>query len=253
MNTKELLKNSSIPLTLLLLLLMVFYLLIKALGYTFIPLNGLVSNAFTAVMIIWFTILGRKNRGEQTKITVIFAAILPLIAISYLILKSISSDISGESHGLFAVYLTGKSTMIYVIHACITLACSMIIFFSCGRGEVLRVGAGIIYCILLLFMCYIFFIMIIFSNFGKNTVVKSEFSPDAKYLAEVIDMDSGALGGDTVVNVTRQNRDINFFIGELKKDPKRIYHGRWGESFDMILRWETDEILYINGKRYLIE
>ena len=102
-------------------------------------------------------------------------------------------------------------------------------------------------------MGFVFSIMIVFSDFGGNKVVTSALSPNAKYLAEVISMDSGALGGDTVVNVTRQNYDINLFIGELKKDSKRIYHGKWGEFYDMTLRWETDEILFINEKRYLIE
>ena len=253
MDIKGLCKKSSIPLTLFLSSLMSFYLLIKLLGYTFIPFNGIVINFFTAGIIIWLTIIGMKNRNEKTNISVVSTVFLPLIAISYLILKSISCDISGKNHGLLLVYLTGENTMIYVIHACITLACSMILFFSCGRGKAARIGVGIIYCILLFFMCVIFFFAIVLSDFGKNTLVKSELSPNSKYLAEVIAMDSGALGGDTVVNVTRQNRDINLFFGELKKDPKRIYHGRWGEFYDMTLRWETDEVLYIDGTRYLVE
>jgi hypothetical protein len=253
MDIKGLIKKSPVSLALFLLVLLFFYLSIKILGYTFIPLNGLAANIFTAGIIIWLTINGMKNRSEKPKATAVFAAILPLISLIYLAFKSVSSDISGESHGLFYVYLTGKSTLIYVIHACITLACSMIVFFSCGRRITVKIGLGIIYSIIMLFVCFLFFVMLIFSDFGKNTVIKSEMSPNSIYLAEVIDNDQGALGGATLVNITQQNRDINLLIGKLKKNPKQIYYGRWGESFEMNLRWETDEILYINEKRYLVE
>jgi hypothetical protein len=90
------------------------------------------------------------------------------------------------------------------------------------------------------------------SDFGKNTVIRAEMSPNSIYLAEVIDNDQGALGGATLVNVTKQNRNVYLLIGDLKKDAKEVYYGRWGESFEMTLRWETDNILYINENRYII-
>ena len=254
MGIKALLKKSSFPLALFMLLLISFYLIIKLFGYTFVPFNGLAINILTTGIIVWLTINGIKNRDKKTKTTVVFAMLLPLIAVSYLILKSISADIGGEvNQGLFAVDLTAESTMIYSMHAGIVLVCSMKIFFSCGRGKVIRIGLGIIYSILLLFICFRIFLMLIFSDFGKNTVEKSELSPNAKYLVEAIYVDSGALGGDIVVNVTQQNQDINLLIGELKKDPKRIHDDVWGEPVVWALRWETDEVLYINEVRYLVE
>ena len=251
---KNLLKKSSVLLALFLLSFAIFYILIKLFGYTFIPFNGPVINIFLTGIIIFLTINGIKNGNDKTDTTLIFAAALPLIALIYLILKSVSSDIGGENHSLYLAYLSEKSIMIYVIHACITFVCSMMIFFLCWSRKTVRIVMGIIYNILLAFICYIFLSMIaIFSDFGKNTVIKSELSPNAKYLAEIIDVDSGLLGGSTVVDVTKQNMGINLFIGELKKDPKRIYQGRWGESFDMTLRWETDEIIFIDGGKYIIE
>ena len=77
-------------------------------------------------------------------------------------------------------------------------------------------------------------------------------SPNSVYIAEIIDSNQGALGGATLVSVTRQNRNISILIGELKKDSKVVYSGRWGEFETMTLRWETDEILYINENRYEI-
>ena len=253
MNIKGFFKKSSIPLATFLLLLLSFYLVIKLLGYTFIPLNGLVSNIFTTVTIVLLTIIGVKTRSNKTKATIVFSALLPLISLIYIFFKAVSSDISGESHGLYFVLLTGKSTIIYVIHAYITLLCSMVIFFACGRGKTVRIVLGILYSLLLLYVSFLMFLLLMFSDFGENTVVKAGISPNNTYLAEIINADQGAMGGSTIVNVTRQNRDINILIGKLKKDPKRIYTGRWGEFYDMTLRWETDETLYINAQRYSVE
>ena len=246
-------KISSIPLAIFLLLLSGFYILIKLFKYSvaFIPPIGLIINAFSAGIIIWLTINGVRYRNEKTKASVVFSALLPLIALTYIVIKSVSFEVSIESHGLYSIYsLTEKST---IVHACITLICSMVLFFSCGRGKVTRISMGIFYSVGILFLCFMFYIALLFSDFGENKVVTSVASPNDKYLAEIVSIDQGALGGDTVVNITRQHRDINFLIGKLKKDPKRIYHGRWGEFYDMVLRWETDNILYINDIRYYIK
>ena len=253
MEIKGLMKISSIPLAVFLLSLSGFYFFIKILRYslTFIPPIGFVINILSAGVIIWLTINGVHNRSEKTKASVVFSAVLPLIAIVFIVLKSISFEVSIESHGLYSIYsLTEKST---IVHACVTLICSMILFFSCGRGKAIRISLGIIYCACVLFLFLMFFVAFLFSDFGENKVVRSVASPNDKYIAEIISIDQGALGGDTVVNITRQHRDINFLIGKLKKDPKRIYHGRWGEFYDMILRWETDKILYINDIKYDIK
>ena len=246
-------KISSIPLAVFLLSLSGFYIFIKILRYSlaFVPPIGLAINILSASVIIWLTINGVQNRSYKTKSSVILSAVLPLIAITCLVLKSVSFEVSIESHGLYSIYsLTEKSTL---VHACITLICSMVLFFSCGRGKMIRISLGIIYSISVLFLFFIFIIAFLFSDFGENKVVKSVVSPNDKFIAEVISIDQGALGGDTVVNVTRKHCDINFFIGKLKKDPKRIYHGRWGEFYDMTLRWETDALLYINDTKYDIK
>jgi len=204
------------------------------LGYTFVPANGLVLTIFTATPIVWLAISAIKNRHEKTKTSVVFSALLPLIAIFFIISKWIASEI------------IGVDTYIYIASFCITLICSMIVFFSCGRGKAVKIGLGITYTVLVASIFFILFMWVFFFTFfnlSSDTVVKSEISPNAVYLAEIIDNDQGALGGATIVNVTRRNRNINILIGELKKDPQMIYYGRWGEFENMTLRWETDKIL----------
>ena len=254
MDEKSQVKISSIPLATFLLVVSAFYLVIKLLGYTlvFVSVYGVIANILSAGIIIWLTIYGVKHRKKKTKATIVFSALMPLIALLFIVVKSLSSDISGEYHNLYASLITGKNTTIYIVNACVALICSMVIFFSCGSGLVARIGLGILYTIMLAFVFLLFFVAFILSDFGENTVVSAEMSPNSMYLAEVIDSDSGAAGGASFVNVTRQNRDVHLLIGSLKKDAKEIYHGRYGESFKMTLRWETDHILYINEDRYII-
>ena len=96
------------------------------------------------------------------------------------------------------------------------------------------------------------FIALIFGNFGQNTVVQSVESPNGIYYAEVIDSDQGALGGDTLVDVY-ENKGIDTLIFKISKEPQRIYHGDWGEFYDMELYWKDDYCLVINSVEYTIK
>ena len=87
-----------------------------------------------------------------------------------------------------------------------------------------------------------FFILI--ANLSEETVVQTLVSPDGSYEARVIDIDSGALGGDTVVEVQK--------IGVLTK-AEQIYVGEWGEYQHMEIYWKDDNCLIINGVEYPIQ
>lgn len=56
-----------------------------------------------------------------------------------------------------------------------------------------------------------------------------------------------------MVWVTWAESDVNIIIGELKKNPLTVYSGGWHGIYSESLRWETDEILYINEERYSID
>jgi len=236
----KLLRYPPTTLAIFMLALGIIYLQIILLGYTFVPnpISGLVMNTVTTTIIIGITVIAVNSRKNKTQVNTVFSALLPLIAIIYIITKEEASDIN---------------TIVYVTHAYIILLCCIVLFFSCSYNLVINIGLGIIYTAIHMLIFFVLYIMMIFANFGENTVMKSEISPGSIYIAEIIASDEGAMGGSTLVDVTRLNRDINLFIiGELKKAPKRIYSGRWGE-FDMALRWENDEILYINEIRYDID
>ena len=66
----------------------------------------------------------------------------------------------------------------------------------------------------------------------------------------MINSDQGALGGDTLVNVTNQAKTIPLLIGEFSKVPVRVYTGEWGEFESMKIYWKDDKTLIIDGRSY---
>jgi len=93
---------------------------------------------------------------------------------------------------------------------------------------------------------------VLFWDFGPQQVVRSETSPNAAYLAEVVNSDQGLFGRNTIVRVTEQGRVISIPVGELRKDPVLVYKGEYGEAETMIISWESDDTLLINGTRFTL-
>ena len=76
METKRMVKLSSVTLAVFLLSLSAFYILAILLGYTFVPFNGVVLNIFTTSLILWFAISGMKHRNEKAKISDVCSMLL---------------------------------------------------------------------------------------------------------------------------------------------------------------------------------
>ena len=88
---------------------------------------------------------------------------------------------------------------------------------------------------------------------GYTEVVDTVYSPDGRYRAELLDINDGALGGDTVVKVYDERNALHFGFCTLQKDTIIAYRGPWGEFKDMDLAWESDTVLLIDGRAYDIE
>ena len=88
---------------------------------------------------------------------------------------------------------------------------------------------------------------------GYTEVVDTVYSPDGHYRAELLDINDGALGGDTVVKIYDERGALNFGFCRLQRDTITAYTGPWGEFKDMDLAWESDTVLLIDGQAYDIE
>ena len=109
------------------------------------------------------------------------------------------------------------------------------------KKTILWALGGILGTIIVALLGVVLFFVVMIGNIGQKTVVQVLPSPDGTYEARVIDVDQGALGGDTVVEVERK--------GFLTR-PKRIYIGEWGEWETMEIYWKDETTLVINGVWY---
>ena len=136
------------------------------------------------------------------------------------------------------------------------LACAVVSVRLLKYGQLIKWGRILSVVIsLLLFVPYLLLLPIAAFGFavGETTVVETVYSPNGVYRAELLDVDQGALGGDTVVQVYDEDKGVDFGFVQLRKRPQRVYMGPWGEFEDMELYWESDEVLRINGTAYEIE
>lgn len=114
------------------------------------------------------------------------------------------------------------------------------------EGKIWSIVLTIVFVLLTLAKSFFWFT---FGQIGVKTVTDRAPSPDGKYLAEVIDDDQGALGGNTLVNVSRNFR-INALVFTVTPKPERVYTGEYWEYKDMTIDWTDNDTLLINGKEY---
>ena len=93
----------------------------------------------------------------------------------------------------------------------------------------------------------------LFSDFGHTEVLKTLASPSETFEARVIDVDQGALGGNTLVDVRdcRFSLDMGFCV--IRRRDRRVYTGPWGEGEKLEIAWRGDETLIVGGHAYQLD
>ena len=146
-----------------------------------------------------------------------------------------------------SLFLIGNFPKIEVIiGALVCSICSCYLTVKHGNSLALRIETLILFSIIIAIILFFSYVAYIFGNFGLNTAVQKVESPSGNYYAEVIDSDQGALGGATFVEVY-DNRGIELFFLKIRKRPKRVYTGYWGEFENMDIYWKDDTCLVINS------
>jgi len=209
------------------------YWLISWLGYTFIPVHEMLQVGLALAVILALTIDGLRKRHDRTRYSRIGNALLPIIALFFVLSFA---DHSGESPFYLLLFITA-------------FLCSMVLFFACTQNRTVKIILGVIHAIILIIPILIFTLALLGRLFaplsGPTLMRQSELSPNGVYLAEVIDRRDGQYS-DIGVNITRQGRDLNLLVGELRLRPQTIYVARWRVFVqDLTLHWETDGMLHI--------
>ena len=141
------------------------------------------------------------------------------------------------------------------VYACVTIAagCNFFLVIWSGKYCAKKTVAFVLSVILLIPIAIFGLFGVLFSDFGYVNVVQTSESPNGKYRAEVVDINQGALGGDTLVNVYENNKHFDLHMITISKKPQNVYFGDWGEFENMRIRWKDDSCLIINGKEYAIK
>ena len=93
------------------------------------------------------------------------------------------------------------------------------------------------------------FLVMLFLPFvlGYRTAVQTVTSVDRNYRADVVEVNEGALGGDTIVEVCDLRKQFDSMVFLFQKKPQIVYWGDWGEFQTMKLEWKSEQVLLING------
>lgn len=204
-------------------------------GYNFILCNYPLSIVALTVISATALVLLLTLKIPLNKAQAVFSVLLPPLS---------------ALNGLFFVLDSRWELTIFFILIC--YGCSIVILIKFSHHIVLKVISTVFSVLLVFFLLFSSFIQLIFGDLGLKTIVKSVVSPEKTYVAEVIDSDQGALGGNTHVDVWNKGKVIELYICKFSKSPVCVYTGDWGEFNDMQIAWKDEHTLVINSKEYCI-
>ncbi|MBQ7885728.1 MAG: hypothetical protein IJ313_02420 [Clostridia bacterium] len=136
-----------------------------------------------------------------------------------------------------------------VIPSVFVLVCAAYLFHKYTLRTILRTACKILSCLLL--VLWLLILPFSFFPIGRTTIVQTLDSPDGRYQVQLIDIDEGALGGNTDVRVMDRNKSLDMGLISVEKCIL-VYRTGWGAFEDIQLHWENDETLYIDERAYVI-
>lgn len=204
-------------------------------GYSFEIISIPAFSIIIAVISVLAVILSFLSKEKASKgITVLTHILTPLSLIN-------------------AVLYIFESTQLFVaICVFISVVCCFCLTLKNVVSKAGKIIILVLYAISTAFIVFFAFTMLTFGNIGHITVEKTVDSPDNSRVAQVIIIDQGALGGNTVVDVC-EKKEIDAFIFRIKKKPQRVYIGEWGEAKNIQIYWKDDNCLVIDSVEYQSE
>ncbi|MBR0509462.1 MAG: hypothetical protein IJJ85_05045 [Clostridia bacterium] len=217
----------------------------------FVPQSGgvmLVFSVLTALISACLLVLRlRVQPMEAVGAERVLFAILPLLLIVnhlfYLTPCFFSKQVGGVTPA------AGGGVLLAIVSA-LSLSVLLGIFLMglCVRKKALKVVSLIVTVLAGAAVFVISLSCLLLYDFGKCTVVKAVPSTQGTYVAEVVDVNDGALGGATDVYVY-ESRSFDTPLFRIYKKPKHVYNDEWGEYKNMNIYWENDTLLRVNGTR----
>jgi len=200
-------------------------------GWQLSVLNGLAFAVPMAVVSVTAAAIYIKGKGDADigKCECFCTSIaLPLSLIDFLILPAFQS----------------VAMVVATVVNC--LGC-LAIYLCCRGSKGLRKFTTIAAVALTVAVVGVSLLHVVFSDFGITEVVRSEASPDGTYTANVINIDQGALGGDSVVRVQRLKL-FGIPLDDVVCLDRRVWLGDWGTTHLIGMHWVDDDTLMIEGE-----
>ena len=214
----------------------VFLIVGKIFSFDF-HLNGVAISLLTIILMSSFLI---KKSYNDAKFQQIITMLPVIIAIN----------------GLLLCFEQNQQTSIFIVSQISIIFCFCYSLFILIKMKSKQVAQKITIAVSVLLVILLTFLSIIsaFANeMGSTSIEKSVLSPSGKYLAEVADVSQGALGGDTVVYISKNTKDINILIGKFSTSKEMIYIGAWGKSTTIQIEWADNDTLKIDSAEYNIK
>ncbi|MBU5449279.1 hypothetical protein [Acetivibrio sp. MSJd-27] len=235
-------ENTNVILAMILLVFSAINIFLYAIDYLFQPVNYGLFLLFCIAGAVTATVFSLRNRAGNSKLSAVFGALMPLFALVFVISSGFVLDFNPE-------YIEPHN-FCYVVISSVFMICALIIFFSSVKKKGIRIAAGILTAVLSVPCVFFLYIMLLFSNFGSNTILQTVTSPDEAYCAWAVSSDQGALGGDTCLYVRNIKKDVFIGIGTFKAEEKRLRYGRFGEEYDLV--WIDENTLSVDNVQYNI-
>ncbi len=219
------------------------------------------SVALLPVGMIFSFCIGCRFELFNYSLSAVFTAVMSVVVV---IINAISNDKPDNKTlrkiyallALFSIlnafaYSSKEINILIIICIVISIACCLFLTGKYGKSETLKVISIVLSAVLILPLC----LYCAVSQLGRflvcNTVVRTIESPDRLHYAVVVDVDQGALGGNTVVDVY-SSIEFNALLFRIYKKPDRVYIGEWREYEDMNIYWKDDDCLVVNSDRFYI-
>lgn len=212
-------------------------------GYTFELFNYFVMGAITTAFSLFFMIFTIRKRSfvKRCYKKSWFIALSVIAFINYIFYGLIFDDD-------VALFIDLLIPGIMIINFIFTVIINMLLSDTKAR----LIANIIAVLVIVIPLCFYSFFMVLFGGMGYVKVVRSVPSPNGRYIAEIVDINQGALGGDTVVQIN-ENKGLNCFVFKIEKKPNGIYYGEWGEFETIDVSWENDDFVLIDSVRYRVE
>lgn len=233
-------KKAMMVLLCLLLVLTVFYpsgvVCCGLIGCTFELTNAVVFEAAVAGIAFCLTILSFvwKESLDNWAANVILLFLLPMALIQVF---------------FFAFVIRHAAEALLLLSAA---GCDCLLLIKNGKPSKGKKASLIVSGLMLPLVVVICFCALFFGKLGYVSVVETIDSPKRGYYAEVLDVNQGALGGDTAVRVQTKS-ELDLMLVRIKKKAHIVYQGKWGEFNTLQVHWKDEHCLVINSAEYAIE